>query len=93
MLSASLDSLSNYALWMRDAGLNVTVAEDITRHVEPDVVSLLADRRQSSGALVSPRSWVSTLDDSCDHSRLMKQAYAQGAMAFGLFVARETLIT
>ena len=35
MMSASLDSLSSYRDWMRAAGLTVTAAEDITRHVEP----------------------------------------------------------
>jgi hypothetical protein len=35
MFSASLDSFSDYQRWMQDAGLNVTVADDITRQVEP----------------------------------------------------------
>jgi tocopherol O-methyltransferase len=34
MMSASLDSLSSYREWMCEAGLTVTAAEDIARHVE-----------------------------------------------------------
>jgi tocopherol O-methyltransferase len=47
MLSASLGSLSDYQMWMRDAGLMVTTAEDITRYVEPtwEHCSRIAERR------------------------------------------------
>jgi tocopherol O-methyltransferase len=88
MLTASLDSLSNYQRWMRDAGLSVTAAEDITRHVEPTwsycariggnpvVRFLLCFTGGPTQRFV--RSFP-----------LMKQAYAQGAMAFGLFVAKK----
>lgn len=89
MLSASLDSLSDYRTWMCDAGLTVTTAEDITRHVEPTwmhctriserpAVKLLV---QLTGA--PTRRFVKSFP-------LMKQAYAQGAMAFGLFVAKKS---
>jgi tocopherol O-methyltransferase len=88
MLSASLDSLSDYQTWMRDSGLTVTAAEDITRHVERTWAhcSSIADRRavkffvRFTGA--STRRFVKAFP-------LMKQAYAQGAMAFGLFVAKK----
>jgi tocopherol O-methyltransferase len=89
MFSASLDSLSAYQRWMRDAGLTVAVAEDITRHVEPtwSHCSRIGDNpavrfflRFTGG---HTRRFVRSFP-------LMKQAYAQGAMAFGLFVARKS---
>ena len=89
MLSASLGSLSDYQDWMRDAGLTVTAAEDITRHVEPtwSHCSRIGDNpavrlflRFTGGPT---RRFVQSFP-------LMKQAYAQGAMAFGLFVARKS---
>ncbi|HYL77669.1 MAG TPA: class I SAM-dependent methyltransferase [Bryobacteraceae bacterium] len=88
MLSASLGSLSDYQRWMRDAGLTVTAADDITRHVEqtwshcsriganPAVRFLLHFTGGPTQRFV--RSFP-----------LMHQAYAQGAMAFGLFVAKK----
>ena len=88
MFSASLDSLSAYQGWMRDAGLTVTVAQDITRHVEPtwSHCSRIGDNP-------AVRFF---LRFTGEHTRrfvrsfpLMKQAYAQGAMAFGLFVAKK----
>jgi cyclopropane fatty-acyl-phospholipid synthase-like methyltransferase len=88
MLSASLDSLSDYERWMRDAGLTVTTAEDITRHVKRtwEFCSRIVERRamrflvRFTGA--PTRRFVESFP-------LMKQAYAQGAMAFGLFVAKK----
>ena len=88
MLSASLDGLSDYQRWMQEAGLIVDVAEDITRYVErtweqctrmsarPPIKYLLRFTSASTQRFV--RSFP-----------LMKQAYAEGAMAFGLFVARK----
>jgi tocopherol O-methyltransferase len=90
MLSASLDSLSAYQQWMRDAGLTVTVAEDITRHVEPTW-----SHCSRIGGNLAVRFFLRfTGEDTQRFVRsfpLMKQAYAQGAMAFGLFVARKPL--
>ena len=89
MLSASLGSLSDYQRWMDDAGLTVAVAEDITRQVEPTwshcsrIGENLAVRfflRFTGGAT---QRFVRSFP-------LMKQAYAQGAMAFGLFVAKQS---
>ena len=88
MLSASLDSLSDYQKWMRDSGLTVTTAEDITSHVKRtwEFCSSLADRHamkflvRFTGA--PTRRFVASFP-------LMKQAYACGAMAFGLFVAKK----
>ena len=88
MLSASLDSLSDYQTWMRDAGLKVTTAEDITRHVERTWTHCTRiGARRAVKLLVSftgapTRRFVRSFP-------LMKQAYAQGAMAFGLFVAKK----
>jgi tocopherol O-methyltransferase len=88
MLSASLDGLSDYNSWMREAGLNVTTAEDITAHVSPtwEHCNRIAERRavkflvRFTGTAI--RRFVASFP-------LMKQAYDQGAMAFGLFVARK----
>jgi tocopherol O-methyltransferase len=88
MLSASLGSLSDYQTWMRDAGLTVTTAEDITRHVERTWAhcTRIGERLpvkffvRFTGA--ATRRFVKSFP-------LMKQAYAQGAMAFGLFVAKK----
>lgn len=88
MLSASLGSLSDYRTWMVESGLTVTAADDITRHVErtwshctrigerPAVKFLV----RFTGA--ATRRFVESFP-------LMMQAYAQGAMAFGLFVAKK----
>jgi tocopherol O-methyltransferase len=88
MMSASLDSLSSYRDWMRAAGLTVTAAEDITRHVEPTwaqcarigknpVLKFLL--RFTGGPT---RRFVKAFP-------LMQEAYSSGAMAFGLFVAKK----
>ena len=88
MLSASLDSLSAYQTWMRDAGLTVTVAEDITRHVEPTWSHCSRIGRNSAVRFF--------LRFTGEHTQrfvrsfpLMQQAYEQGAMAFGLLVAKK----
>lgn len=88
MMSASLDSLSSYRQWMGDAGLTVTVAEDITRHVE--VTWAHCSRIVGNPALkflvrftgAPTRRFVTAFP-------LMEQAYSSGAMAFGLFVAKK----
>jgi tocopherol O-methyltransferase len=88
MMSASLDSLSSYRDWMLDAGLTVTAAEDITRHVERTwahcariganpVLKFLV--RFTGGPT---RRFVKAFP-------LMQEAYSSGAMAFGLFVAKK----
>jgi tocopherol O-methyltransferase len=87
MLSASLGSFSDYQRWMRDAGLTVTAAEDITRHVEPTWTHCSRIGENPAVRLFlhftggPTRRFVRSFP-------LMKQAYAQGAMAFGLFVAK-----
>jgi tocopherol O-methyltransferase len=88
MLSASLDGLSDYRRWMEEAGLTVTAAEDITRHIEQTWThcARLVER--------APVKWLVRFTSPSTQSfvksfPLMRQAYAQGAMAFGLFAARK----
>jgi tocopherol O-methyltransferase len=89
MLSASLDSLGDYRTWMHDAGLVVETAQDITRQIAPTWAhcSRMVDHPVLKCLLrfadVSTRRFVESFP-------LMKQAYAEGAMAFGLFVAKKT---
>jgi tocopherol O-methyltransferase len=88
MLSASLDGLSDYKNWMEEAGLTVEVAEDITRYVERtwEQCTKMANRPPIRYLLrftsASTRRFVQSFP-------LMKQAYAEGAMAFGLLVAKK----
>lgn len=88
MLSASLGSLSDYQRWMRDAGLTVTAAEDITRNVAPtwSHCSRIGENPAVRFGLhftgAPTRRFVRSFP-------LMKQAYAQGAMAFGLLVVKK----
>ena len=86
MMSASLDSLSDYRSWMLAAGLKVTAAEDITQQVAPTWEHCA--RLEKNPML---RFLIRFTD--CPTQRfvkafpLMREAYASGAMAFGLFVA------
>jgi tocopherol O-methyltransferase len=88
MMSASLDSLSSYTEWMRAAGLTVTAADDITRHVEHTWAHcariganpLLKFLVRFTGG--PTRRFVKAFS-------LMQEAYSTGAMAFGLFVAKK----
>jgi tocopherol O-methyltransferase len=88
MLSASLDGLSDYKRWMQEAGLVVETAEDITRYVERtwEQCTRMAERPPIKYLVrftsASTRRFVQSFP-------LMKQAYAEGAMAFGLFVAKK----
>jgi tocopherol O-methyltransferase len=89
MLSASLGSLSDYQRWMRDAGLTVTAAEDITRHVER-TWSHCARIGGNPAVRFFLRFTGGPTQRFVRSFPLMKQAYAQGAMAFGLFVAKKS---
>jgi tocopherol O-methyltransferase len=89
MLSASLGSLSEYQGWMRDAGLTVTEAEDITRHVEP-TWSYCSRIGENPAVRFFLRFTGAPTQRFVRSFPLMKQAYAQGAMAFGLFVAKKS---
>ena len=92
MLSASLDTLSQYAIWMREANLDVEAAKDITKNVVPtwEYCSRIARRL--------PLRWLMRFADAPTRRfvksfPLMTQAYVTGAMAFGLFVARKRVAT
>jgi len=89
MLSASLDTLDQYVDWMHRAGLIVETAEDITANIAPtwEYCSRMAQRW--------PIRWLTPLADRPTRQfvksfPLMTEAYANGAMAFGLFVARKS---
>jgi tocopherol O-methyltransferase len=88
MLSSSLNTLSEYKAWMGGAGLDVETAQDITQKVAPtwDYCSRLAERLPLRCLLPfvdsSSRRFVRSFP-------LMKRAYAEGVMAFGLFVAKK----
>jgi tocopherol O-methyltransferase len=88
MLSASLGSLSEYSNWMRDAGLTVDVAEDITRRVEPTWAHCA---RIGRNPVV--RLFLGIMDQPTQRFvksfPLMQLAYANGAMVFGLLVAKK----
>jgi len=89
MFSASLDTLTQYAAWMREANLNVERATDITRDIAPTwaYCSRMVDRL--------PLRWLLEFADKPTRRfvksfPLMTKAYANGAMAFGLFIARKS---
>lgn len=88
MFSASLDTLNQYAAWMRESNLRVEVAIDITKHVAPTWAHChrMAQRLKLNWLVhlagAATRRFVQSFP-------LMCQAYANGAMAFGLFVARK----
>jgi len=87
-MSASLDSLSTYSEWMRDAGLTVMAAEDITLHVEPTWAHCARIGKNPAVKFLvrftggPTRRFVKAFP-------LMQEAYSSGAMAFGLFVAKK----
>jgi hypothetical protein len=88
MLTASLDSLSDYQKWTGEASFTMVAVEDITRYVERtwEQCTCIAERLPIKYLLrftsASTRRFVQSFP-------LMKQAYAEGAMAFGLFVAKK----
>jgi tocopherol O-methyltransferase len=89
MFSASLDTLSQYVQWMRQAKLEVETAQDITQNVVPTWkhCSRMAERL--------PLKWLVRFADAPTQRfvksfPLMTEAYANGAMAFGLFIAKRT---
>ena len=88
MLSSSLDTFSQYVNWMRDANLKVETAIDITKHVAPtwEHCFRMAQRLKLNWLVhladASTRRFVQSFP-------LMTSAYANGAMAFGLFVAKK----
>ena len=92
MFSASLDTLRQYAGWMREANLEVETALDITQNVAPTWEHCFRMARRLK------LNWLVHFADAPTRRfirsfPLMSQAYANGAMAFGLFVARKPLPT
>ena len=88
MLSASLDTIDQYACWMRRVGLQVETAVDITANIAPTWEYC------SRAAARWPMRWLTPFAGSATREfvrsfPLMKEAYTVGAMAFGLFVARK----
>ena len=88
MLSASLDTLSQYVNWMREANLQIETAKDITANIAPTwkYCSRMSERL--------PLRWLVRFADAPTQRfvksfPLMTEAYANGAMAFGLFVAKK----
>jgi len=88
MLTASLNSLSDYQRWMRKAGLAVVAAEDITCHVQRtwDQCVRIAGRPPIKYLLPFTSDATQRFVQSFP---LMKRAYAVGAMGFGLLVAEK----
>ena len=88
MLSASLDTLSQYVTWMQEANLQIETAKDITANIAPTwkYCSRMSERL--------PLRWLVRFSDAPTQRfvksfPLMAEAYANGAMAFGLFVAKK----
>jgi len=88
MMSASLDTLSDYQQWMRDAGLRVTAAEDISRYVAPTWSCCARIGGNPLVRLLLPLTGAPTRSFVRSFPQMV-QAYAQGAMAFGLFAAKK----
>ncbi len=88
MMSASLDTLSDYRRWMGDAGLTVTAAEDIARQVAPTWSHCARIGANPLVRLLLPLTGEATRR-FVRAFPLMVRAYAQGAMAFGLFAAKK----
>lgn len=88
MLCPSFASMREYTDWMRASDLVQVEGEDLTRHVEPTWAYCLAlARRPLVRALLRAsdarlRRFVSTFD-------MLRRAYAEGAMAYGMFTARK----
>jgi tocopherol O-methyltransferase len=89
MLCPSLASRKDYAGWMRVAGFEDIAAEDLTRHVGRtwDYCSAIVERPE-----VRALRW---LMDERTRAFLqafaaIRRAYAEGAMAYGMFSGRRT---
>ena len=88
MLCPRLASMRDYTSWMRASGFARIEAEDITRRVEGTWARC--------AALVSRAEVKASLRLSDERTRrfveafpLIRQAYAEGAMAYGMFTARK----
>jgi tocopherol O-methyltransferase len=88
MLCPQLASMRDYTGWMRASGFTRIEAEDVTRHVEGTWARC--------AALVSRAEVKATLRLSDERTRrfveafpAIRRAYAEGAMAYGMFAARK----
>ena len=86
MLCPALASRRDYLSWMRASGFAHIEAEDLTRHVEPTWVYCTALIRHPA---VRALLWVSdaSLQRFVATFDAMRRAYAEGAMAYGMFTA------
>lgn len=88
MLCPQLASMRDYEGWMRGGGFACAEAEDITRRVQETWTrcAALARRPEVKGALRAAdertRRFVETFP-------AIRQAYQEGAMAYGMFIARK----
>jgi tocopherol O-methyltransferase len=89
MLCPSFGTLDDYLGWMRDAGLEVFVAEDLTPQTAPTwewaqrVIQRRAVKAILSHTDAATRRFVGAFD-------LMKQAFSNGTLVYGLFAARKS---
>ncbi|MDQ3802779.1 MAG: methyltransferase domain-containing protein [Acidobacteriota bacterium] len=88
MLCPQLASMRDYTGWMSDSGFTRIEAEDVTRRVE--------ETWARCSALVSRAEVKATLRLSDERTRrfvktfpAIRRAYAEGAMAYGMFAARK----
>jgi tocopherol O-methyltransferase len=89
MLCPQLASMRQYAAWMRDSGFLGVEAEDVTRSVERTWVRC--------AALVRRPEVQASLKVTSEHVRrfvqafpAIQRAYAEGAMSYGMFIARKS---
>jgi hypothetical protein len=86
MLCPALASRRDYLSWMRASGFAHIEAEDLTRRVEPTwVYGTVLVHHPAVRALL----WVSDVDLQRFVATFdaMRRAYAEGAMAYGMFTA------
>ena len=88
MLCPQLASMQDYSGWMRDAGFERVEAEEITRHVRETWARCATIARRTE-----IRALLSAADERTrrfvEAFALMRQAYDEGAMAYGMFTARK----
>src|SRR5439155_14198272 len=89
MLCPSLASRKDYTGWMRAAGFDDIAAEDITRRVERtwDYCLAIVERPEMRAL-----RWLMDEQTSAfiQAFAAIRHAYAEGAMAYGIFTGRRT---
>ncbi len=88
MLCPSLGSLQDYLSWMRDSGFAEVAGEDIAPRVAKTwtLAEAIADRPEVKLLL---RATTAATREFAATFKLMGEAYAVGAMGYGLFTARK----